>query len=48
MGLAYIRTNHHLATGVAMHVWYDTLLSAIAFAADPEHQSFVVNDGTSM
>jgi membrane protease YdiL (CAAX protease family) len=43
MGLAYIRTNHHLSTSVAMHFWYDTLLSAIAFAADPEHQPFVVN-----
>lgn len=43
MGVAYIRTNHELATSVAMHFWYDTLLSAIAFAADPEHQPFVVN-----
>jgi len=43
MGLAYIRTNYQLSTSVAMHFWYDTLLSAIAFAADPEHQPFVVN-----
>ena len=48
MGLAYIRTHHKLATSVAMHFWYDTLLSAIAFAADPEHQPFVVNYGASM
>ena len=26
-----------------MHFWYNTLLSAVAFAADPEHQPFVVN-----
>ena len=43
LGLAYIHTNHNLSTSVAMHFWYDTLLSAIAFAADPEHQPFVVN-----
>ncbi|MBA3455623.1 MAG: CPBP family intramembrane metalloprotease [Deltaproteobacteria bacterium] len=43
MGLAYIHTDHKLATSVAMHFWYNTLLSAVAFAADPEHQPFVVN-----
>ena len=48
MGLAYIRTNHHLATSVAMHFWYDFLLSTAAFAADPEHQPFVVNYNAAM
>lgn len=42
MGLAYIRTGHRLETSVAMHFWYDFLLSAAAFAADPQHQPFVV------
>ncbi len=48
LGLAYIRTGHKLSTSVAMHFWYDTLLSAAAFAADPENQPFVVQYGTTM
>lgn len=42
IGLAYNRTGHELETSVAMHFWYDFLLSAAAFAADPQHQPFVV------
>lgn len=42
LGLAYIHTNHKLSTSVAMHFWYDFLLSTVAFAVDPEHQPFVV------
>jgi len=42
MGLAYIHTGHQLRTGVAMHFWYDTLLSLASFALDPTHQPFVV------
>ncbi len=42
IGLAYIRTGHKLETSVAMHFWYDFLLSAAVFAADPQHQPFVV------
>jgi membrane protease YdiL (CAAX protease family) len=42
LGLAYIRTGHRLETSVAMHFWYDFLLSTVAFAADPTHQPFVV------
>ena len=42
IGLAYNRTGHKLETSVAMHFWYDFLLSAAAFAADPQHQPFVV------
>jgi membrane protease YdiL (CAAX protease family) len=48
LGLAYIRTGHRLETGVAMHFWYDFLLSAAAFAADPTHQPFVVQYGAPM
>ena len=42
-GLAYIRTGHRLETSVAMHFWYNFLLSTAAFAADPQHQPFVVD-----
>jgi membrane protease YdiL (CAAX protease family) len=48
LGLAYRRTGHKLSTSVAMHFWYDFLLSAVAFAADPENQPFVVNYGAPM
>lgn len=43
LGLAYQHTGHQLKTSVAMHFWYDTLLSMAAFALDPEHQPFVVS-----
>ncbi len=43
LGLAYQRTGYKLKTSVAMHFWYDTLLSMAAFALDPEHQPFVVS-----
>lgn len=43
LGLAYQHTGYKLKTSVAMHFWYDTLLSMAAFALDPEHQPFVVN-----
>ena len=46
--LAYIRTGHRLETSVAMHFWYDFLLSAAAFAADPQHQPFVVQYSAPM
>lgn len=45
LGLAYMNTGYHLETSVAMHFWYDFLLSTAAFAADPEHQPFVVRYG---
>jgi membrane protease YdiL (CAAX protease family) len=48
LGLAYQRTGHRLSTSVAMHFWYDTLLSMTAFAADPTHQPFVVSYGSPM
>jgi membrane protease YdiL (CAAX protease family) len=47
-GLAYIHTGHRLETSVAMHFWYDFLLSTVAFAADPQNQPFVVQYGTTM
>jgi membrane protease YdiL (CAAX protease family) len=48
LGLAYIETGHQLSTGVAMHFWYDFLLSSVAFAADPTHQPFVVQYSSMM
>jgi membrane protease YdiL (CAAX protease family) len=48
LGLAYIETGHKLETSVAMHFWYDFLLSSVAFLADPTHQPFVVQYGTMM
>ena len=48
LGLAYQRTGHKLKTSVAMHFWYDFLLSTVAFAADPEHQPFVVQYASPM
>lgn len=47
-GLAYIHTGHKLETSVAMHFWYDFLLSTAAFAADPQNQPFVVQFGMPM
>ncbi|MEO8701454.1 MAG: CPBP family glutamic-type intramembrane protease [Kofleriaceae bacterium] len=48
LGLAYQRTGHKLSTSVAMHFWYDFLLSTVAFAVDPTNQPFVVNYSTPM
>ncbi|HEY5927940.1 MAG TPA: CPBP family glutamic-type intramembrane protease [Kofleriaceae bacterium] len=42
MGFAYRNTGYKLAVPVAMHFWYDLLLSAAAFAYDPQNQPFVV------
>jgi membrane protease YdiL (CAAX protease family) len=42
MGVAYHYSDHKLSTSVAMHFWYDTLLSMAAFALDPTNQPFVV------
>jgi membrane protease YdiL (CAAX protease family) len=43
LGLAYLRTDYHLRTSVAMHFWYDFLLSTAGFLVDPEHQPFTVS-----
>ena len=48
LGLAYVHTGHRLETGVAMHFWYDFLLSTVGFAVDPNHQPFVVSYGTTL
>ena len=48
LGLAYAKTGHTLSTGVAMHFWYDFLLSTVGFAVDPTHQPFVVNYATAL
>jgi membrane protease YdiL (CAAX protease family) len=48
LGLAYVRTGYKLETSVAMHFWYDFLLSTAAFALDPEHQPFVVQYGMQL
>ena len=48
LGLAYMNTGYRLETSVAMHFWYDFLLSTAAFAADPEHQPFVVRYGMTL
>lgn len=42
LGYVYIRRNFTLATGTAIHFWYDFLLSTAAFIVDPDHQEFVV------
>lgn len=47
LGLAYMRTGHRLETSVAMHFWYDFLLSTVSFVADPDHQPFVARFGTA-
>lgn len=43
LGLAYLKTDYHLRTSVAMHFWYDFLLSTAGFLVDPEHQPFTVS-----
>ncbi len=48
LGLAYIHTGYKLETSVAMHFWYDFLLSTVGFMIDPTHQPFVVQYGTAM
>jgi hypothetical protein len=48
LGLADQHTRYHLETSVAMHFWYDFLLSTVGFAADPQHQPFVVNYGAQL
>jgi membrane protease YdiL (CAAX protease family) len=48
LGLAYRSTGRRLSTSVAMHFWYDFLLSSVAFAIDPEHAPFAVRFGAPM
>lgn len=44
-GLVSIETGHTLATNVALHTWYDFLLSTLSFVADPDHQPFSLRIG---
>lgn len=37
LGLAYRWSGYSLAPSVAIHFWYDLLISAIGFVADPQH-----------
>jgi len=45
LGLVSMKTGHQLESSVALHFWYDFLLSTTAFIADPEHQPFVARFG---
>ena len=37
LGLAYRRSGYSLAPSVAIHFWYDLLIEAVSFVADPRH-----------
>jgi len=41
IGIAHVQTGYTLATPVAIHFWYDFLLSTAVFIADPDHAPFV-------
>jgi membrane protease YdiL (CAAX protease family) len=45
LGLVSMRTGGQLETSVALHFWYDFLLSTINFVADPDHQPFALRWG---
>jgi len=47
LGFAFIKTGYKLETSVAMHFWYDFLLSTAGYIVDPQHQPFVVQVGNS-
>lgn len=47
LGVAYRERGYTLAVPVAMHFWYDTLLSMAAFAFDPQNQPFTVQHATA-
>jgi membrane protease YdiL (CAAX protease family) len=46
LGYIYVRTDFSLATGAAVHFWYDFLLGTLDFIADPDHQPFVLRFAT--
>lgn len=46
-GLVYMKSGYQLSRGVALHFWYDFLLSTIGFIADPDHAPFIARYGTS-
>lgn len=41
LGVVFIKSDFSLRRSVALHFWYDFLLSTIDFIADPDHQPFV-------
>jgi membrane protease YdiL (CAAX protease family) len=45
LGYLYIHSNFSLLQGVAVHFWYDFLISTIGFIQDPDHQPFVMRFG---
>jgi membrane protease YdiL (CAAX protease family) len=45
LGLVYKMSDHQLRRGVALHFWYDFLLSTAAFVIDPDHAPFVARFG---
>ena len=45
LGLVAIETGFQLETSVALHFWYDFLVSTIGFIADPDHQPFAIRIG---
>jgi membrane protease YdiL (CAAX protease family) len=45
LGFLYIHSRFSLAQGVALHFWYDLMLSTFDFIADPDHQPFVARFG---
>jgi membrane protease YdiL (CAAX protease family) len=45
LGLVYKASDFQLRRGVALHFWYDFLLSTADFIIDPDHAPFVVRFG---
>jgi membrane protease YdiL (CAAX protease family) len=45
LGLVSMKTGAQLETSVALHFWYDFLLSTAAFISDPDDQPFAVRIG---
>jgi membrane protease YdiL (CAAX protease family) len=45
LGLAYRSSGYSLAPSVAIHFWYDLLLEAAAFVADPKNSPLAVTWG---
>ncbi|HVX96518.1 MAG TPA: CPBP family intramembrane glutamic endopeptidase [Polyangia bacterium] len=41
LGVVFIKSDFSLRRSVALHFWYDFLLSTVDFIADPDHQPFV-------
>jgi membrane protease YdiL (CAAX protease family) len=42
LGVVAIKTGFQIETSVALHFWYDFLLSTVSFVADPDHQPFAM------